>query len=278
MNLYDEVIIEIKKENLFKELYRFQGTNSFEYFDIKTAKFIDTSKDNYIYISNSLDHHKYFALKRIRQLLNKVILQEKGLRISSKDLRDNNNYSTIKKLIFNSDKLQNMYSIRLICDNNIIKLMKENSFSQNEKNIGKTLERVDRRVYGGGFGVADEWKNLIMCLTYFNGYQRIDRNSIISLLSNMRKTGKVNSKENIEFILNSYDYYSFELSPKLESNFTKYEIMNSIEQILKNGTYSQESELANNPTKTIKKVVEDYERGKEKILTLLDKYYTSKTN
>ena len=117
-----------------------------------------------------------------------------------------------------------------------------------------------------------------MCLTYFNGYQRIDRNSIISLLSNMRKTGKVNSKENIEFILNSYDYYSFELSPKLESNFTKYEIMNSIEQILKNGTYSQESELANNPTKTIKKVVEDYERGKEKILTLLDKYYTSKTN
>ena len=208
MNLYDEVIIEIKKENLFKGLYRFQGTNSFEYFDIKTAKFIDTSKDNYIYISNSLDHHKYFALKRIRQLLNKVILQEKGLRISSKDLRDNNNYSTIKKLIFNSDKLQNMYSIRLICDNNIIKLM----------------------------------------------------------------------KENIEFILNSYDYYSFELSPKLESNFTKYEIMNSIEQILKNGTYSQESELANNPTKTIKKVVEDYERGKEKILTLLDKYYTSKTN
>ena len=45
MNLYDEVIIEIKKENLFKELYRFQGTNSFEYFDIKTAKFIDTSKE-----------------------------------------------------------------------------------------------------------------------------------------------------------------------------------------------------------------------------------------
>lgn len=278
MSLYNDVICDIKRQEVAKEQYRFQGGNSFECFDIKTSKFVDSSRDSYVYLSNSLDHHKYFTIKRIRQLLNKQILKEEELQISCKDLRNNDTYPRIKNLVLNSEKLQDMYSVCLLCDNNAVTLMKENSFPQNKKIIGKSLERVDRRVYGGGFGVASEWKDLLTCLTYFNGYQRIDRNSIITLLANMRTSGRVNNKENIEFLFTNPSYYHFEPSPKLESDFTKYEIINALEQILENSTYSPESTLAENPNKTIKKVVEDYERGREKVLTLLNKHCNDKIN
>ncbi len=273
MSLYDEVITSVKEERITTDFYRFQGANSFDYFDIKNSTFLNDSRNSYVYLSHSIDHHKYFTLKRIRQLLNSMVLQEEGLQVSCKYLRDNNSYSNIQHLILNSDKLQSLYSVRLICDRNAIMLMKENSFYQYEKDKGRPIERVDRKVYGGGFGVAAEWTTLLECLTYFNGYHRIDKNSIITLLSNMRKTGKVTCKDNISFIFSNPAYYRFELSPKLESDFTKYDIMESLEQICENGTYSPTSSLGENPSKTIKQVVEDYEQGREKVLTLLDKHY-----
>ncbi len=273
MSLYSEVIEKVREEDISAELYRFQGGNSFNYFDIGSSSFLDSSRDSYIYLSQSLDHHKYFTIRRIRQLLNSVVLQEEDLQISCKHLRNNDHFSTIKNLVLNSDKLQSLYSVRLICDRNAITLMKENSFSQSDKNNEKSVERVDRRVYGGGFGVSAEWKDLLACLTYFNGFQRIDRNTIVSLLSNMRISGRVTCKDNIDFVFSNPDYYRFVLSPKLESDFTKYDIMESLERICENGIYSPRSSLAKKPSKTIKKVVEDYEIGREKVLTLIDKHY-----
>ena len=55
----------------------------------------------------------------------------------------------------------------------------------------------------------------------------------------------------------------------------KYEIMETLEKIYDDGSYSPDSSLAKNPSKTIKKIVEDYERGKEKVLTLMDKHYNN---
>ena len=54
--------------------------------------------------------------------------------------------------------------------------------------------------------------------------------------------------------------------------------MNGLERILEKGTYSPTSELGKHPKETIKKVVESYEAGKEKVLIMLENQYKKKNN
>ena len=144
-----------------------------------------------------------------------------------------------------------------------------------EKQIGKkSIERVDRRVYGGGYGIATEWKELLGYLTYFNASQKINRYDIINILEKMRQTGKINQKENISFLLEQIDNYQFKLNPDLESDFTKYKIMNILEVIMEKELYMKNSTLGKYPSKTIKEVVNEYESGKRKVLEKMkDKTY-----
>ena len=269
MSLYQRVVMDLKQLDAIKEIYRFQGASSFQHFDFRTSRFNELSGTGYVYFSESLDHHKYFTTRRIRQMLNRIVLVTSPYEISCHDLRTDHSYRAIKDLIINSDKLHDMYSIRLICDRNASELISSNCVYQKEKTTSRAIERVDRRVYGGGYGVADEWKELLTYLTYFNAYQKIDRKSILQLLSNMRTTGRVNNKENINFILGDASSYSIELNPALESDFTKYKIMNCLESIIDQGLYLPGSSLDTEPTQTIKNVVEDYEKRKQKTLRLL---------
>lgn len=275
MALYQEVIEELKKENQVTELYRFQGAKSFEYFDIRKASFDEKCIDHYAYFSSSVDHHKYFSIRRIRQLLNRIVLKDTPYQISSKDIRDSDTYPKIKNLVLNNEKLQDLYSIRLIVNNYYRELLKENCMRPEEKQIGKkSIERVDRRVYGGGYGIATEWKELLGYLTYFNASQKINRYDIINILEKMRQTGKINQKGNISFLLEQIDNYQFKLNPDLESDFTKYKIMNILEVIMEKELYIKNSTLGKYPSKTIKKVVNEYERGKRKVLEKMkDKTY-----
>ena len=275
MSLYGKVIDDIRKENVSTDLFRFQGGKSFEHFDIKTSTFLDVSRDSYVYLSKSLDHHKYFTIKRIKQLLNRVVLYEKKLQITRKHLQDITNYRTIKNAILNSDKIQNLYSVQLICDRNTITLLKENCFSNRKKPNETAVEKVDSTYYGGGYGITSDWKELFECLTFFNGYHRIDREDIISLVANMRRMNRINGKDDIDINPENPEYYRFSLSPRLESNFTKYAIMDSLEKICDDKSYSPNGTLAKHPSKTIKTIVEDYEKRREKILALIDKHYNN---
>ncbi len=278
MSLYREVVTKLRTEDFTTELFRFQGANSIGYYDIETHTFTETPKDNYVYISASPEHHKYFAVRRIKQLINDEILDDTPYFISKKDLRDRKAYSTIKRLVLNSDKLKDIYSVRFITDRSIIGLFKENSFGQSKKIEGKPIERVDKKTYSGGYGISEDWKDLLLCLTYFDGYQRIDRKSIVQLIATMKASGKIDSKENITAILTNPGAVAYSLSPKVEANFTKYDIMNGLERILEKGTYSPTSELGKHPKETIKKVVESYETGKEKVLIMLENQYKKKNN
>lgn len=277
MSLYSEVISELRDKNSIRELYRFQGANSFGYYNIRTSTFEGTPNDNYVYLSGSLDHHEYFSVKRIKQLINSEVLKDTPYTISSKDLRDMESYPIIKNLVLNNERLTDLYSVRLITASSAIRLMRENSFLNCKKPEEKAVERVDRRVYGGGYGVSAEWKDLLLNLTYFDGYQRIDKDSIINLLATMKATGRINNKDNIDFILGNPEYYSYGMSPGLQNPFTKYDIMNALERILEKGTYSETSELGERPKETIRKVVDNYERGKGKVLTLLESHYKSES-
>ena len=276
MSLYREAIRELNQEDLVKEMYRFQGANSYEHFNIKTSKYNQNTIDNYLYFSKSIDHHEYFTIKRIRQLLNKLLEEETDYKLTLKELGESNSYTHIKNFILNTEKLEDLYSIKLVTNKNIDQLLKENSFKLEEKRKPGSVEKVDRRVYGGGYGITKEWKELLYALTYFTSFHTIDKKDIIELLQNMRRTGRLNRKDNIDFILKNPENYKFQLSPSIQSDFTKYQIINCLEEILENGTYIKESELGQNPTKTIRKIIDDYERGKEKVLTIFDNYYINR--
>ncbi len=272
MSIYKETIELLKLSGTASELYRFQGAKSYGHFNIRTSKFNTDERDSYVYFSSGMDHHKYFTMKRIRQMINKMILDGTPYEISSRDLRDFEDYKRIRDIVINSDKLEDLYSVKLITDHNFTGLIKDNAFFQQDKATGKPIEKVDRRVYGGGYGVATDWKDLLSALTLFNGYQKIDRNAIIELLAYMRRTGKVNQKENMNFLLMNSANYNYELNPSVESTFTKYKIMEALEKILEEGTYNPEGELGKHPTETIKRVVEDYEANKSKVLRILDNH------
>ena len=273
MSLYKKVVLELTNNDYTKELYRFQGASSFEHFDFRTSRFTDNSKDAYVYFSASLEHHKYFTNKRIRQLLNKIVLKDTPYLISSHDIKYNDdNYKQIKRLIINTDKLKDMYSIKLISNRNAYDLISSNCIIQSHKSKEKVIERVDRRVLGGGYGLPGEWKELLIYLTYFSAYQKIDRKDILVLIDNIRENGKVNDKNNINFIMDNNDNYKVELTKSIESDFTKYKIIECLETIIDDGLYLEDSELGKSPSKKIKEVVVDYEKGKSKILSLLNKH------
>jgi len=262
MALYNSVVEKLKEEDYSKELYRFQGSNSYNCIKPNTI-----DNNGYLYFSNSLDHHKYFSLKRIKQLLNKE-LQELDLSLSLQYLHNPETYSYIKRLVINSENIKDLYSYRLVYDKNYLSLIKDNYFYQDNKPSNSTIERVDRRVYGGGYGVKDEWKDLLSYLTLFISKQEITREDVLLILSNMKKTNKINYKNNLDHIIDS-ELSNITLSEYLKSDFTKYDIMNTLELIIEKGLYNPNSELGKEPTKTIKEVVNHYQKTKEKTLQLL---------
>ena len=148
MSLFNNTIETLEKEGAVHELYRFQGGRSNCCFDPETSEFVDMP--SYIYLSKSLDHHKYFAVKRIKQLLTESVLSETKYDITTKDLHNLSTYRTIRRMVLNSELIPHLDSIKLVCDTSFIGLIRENSFNNNNKHNAKPIvERVDHNRYGG---------------------------------------------------------------------------------------------------------------------------------
>ena len=269
MSLYRETCLDLLQDGTCKEVYRFQGARTYSRFNINNSQ-----NDGYIYYSNSLDHHMYFTLKRLRQILSDALQDKTGDRLSSMSIQNLEVYSTLRDLIYHTNNLNQVHSFRIACSRDFDTLAKENYILHERKeHPGKYIERVDRRVFGGGYGLADEWKKLFIALSYFSADKRISREDLIQLIQNMRKTGKINKRDNINFMFN--DNYSYQINSNLFSDFNKYHIINLLETIIEKDLVSSTSSLALNSTKTIKEVVSNYEKGREKVLSSLDRrhYY-----
>lgn len=98
MSFYSEIIYDLIKKDFIKELYRFQGAYSYDYYNTKTSSFNITPNDSYVYLSGSLDHHKYFSIKRIKQLINRDVLRDTPYRLSNKYLSNIETYSKKSEL------------------------------------------------------------------------------------------------------------------------------------------------------------------------------------
>lgn len=267
MALYREISHELLDSELAREIYRFQGAKTQSRLNVR-----DNTDGKYIYFSNSLEHHMHFTLKRIKQLLNTELLKEEGISFNAANLKDTDTSRRIKHLIISLDNLDDLCSHRLVCSKSFDGLIKDNFvFNNRKKGQTRYIERVDRRVSGGGYGICDEWKELLCYLTFFNASTRISRKDLIKLITVMRTTGRISRRENMRFLLGDSSKYNYDINPNILSDFNKYNIINMLETILEKGVALPTSELSTDPKGTIKSVVEDYERGREKTLEMLGK-------
>lgn len=271
MTTYDFIINKLKEEELFKEFYRFQGGDSFEYYNIKNNCFDDIN-DHYIYFSSTKNHHYYFTIRRIRQLINAVILKDSPYIISNKQLKEEKRFQRICNLVINSGYIRKLNSVSLICDRNYYNLLRENSVSSEMKNGKKLIERVDRRVYGGGFGIVEEWLDLFEDLTLFSSNLRITDSDLEKLLENMKRKGKLTNPLLIEKILEEKNR-KYVIKDSVFNDFHKYNIMNDLELICEKGLCVDSSELNKMPSQTIKKILSSYQQNREKVLRLVDEGY-----
>ena len=269
MSLYRDTSIELGKEIQTKEFYRFEGA--------KTCSKLNSSNQNdsgYIYISKSQDHHMYFTMRRLKQALNALYIEETGESLTNGSIRSNETYPVIRDLVLYGSSISPLYSYRLITPSSFERLIKENCIRNDQpKNGKKYVERVDKRVYGGGYGLADEWKNLLLYITFFTAQTRISKNDLYDLIIKMRQTGKLTSKDHLQDIIANHDRYTYEVNPYLESDFNKYNIANALEEIEEKGLVLPTSSLAETPRKVVREVMDEYERGREKTLELIGKRY-----
>lgn len=265
MALYREISQELLDSELGREIYRFQGAKTLSRLDVG-----DNYDGRYIYFSNSLEHHMHFTLKRIKQLLNTELLKEEGISFNANNIKNTETSSRIKHLIISLDNLDDLCSYRLVCSKAFDGLIKDNFvFNNRKKGQTRYIERVDRRVSGGGYGICDEWKELLCYLTFFDASMRINRKDLIKLITAMRTTGRISRRENMRFLLGDSSKYNYDINQNILSDFNKYNIINMLETILEKGIALPTSELSNDPKGTIKSVVETYERGREKTLEML---------
>ena len=271
MTTYKKIIDTLIKEERVTEFYRFQGSNSFEYFNIKSNKF-DNNK-HYIYISGTKNHHYYFTIRRIRQLLNKVVLNNTPYNISNRELENEESFKKIVNIVLNQENIKNLKSISLIIDNTYYQLLKENSvYNMAKKESSNLIERVDRKIYKGGYGVSNAWLDLLNDLTFFSSYIRITSIDILNILKNMRREKKLTSPYLISNILDSKERV-YRLSDNLYNDFQKYNIMNDLETIYEEKLYFEGSSFGSNPSKNIKNILTSYQKNREKVLRLVENSY-----
>lgn len=250
-------------------LYRFQGGNSYPSFNIQG----DTCKvgqiNHYTYFSKSMEHHKYFVSKRLKQLINKMAFDEKGLVISNRNLADNDFYKKVIKDIASSDKVSDLQSLRFLVDSNFIELIEQNYEYNSDKTKGsKIIERVDRRISGGGYGIGNEWLSLFNSLTILYYKKDITRDNLITMLKAIR-SGYKSKIESVEFLMEPTNQII--VNNAIYSDFTKFKIMESLEEILDKGLYKEDSQLGKKPTVMIKKITNDYCKLRDESLREIQK-------
>ena len=267
MTLLEEWITDLIAENYVYSLYRFQGTNSYKKFFYNGKNLMYDISDSYTYLSKSKEHHEYFVKRRIDQM----VLQETG-------------YNPKKGIIYRycpelpdiKQKFANINSQEIKTEaisfhimNSSYKLIEDNSFYCDNtgrilKEIENTPERIDTKKFGGGYGLNQDWLRFFFLSTICTDYTPINKEDIIDYLNQL--TYITNDQATVK----DDHKKRFYLSSSLESPFTKYELIETLENIVLTKSLLPSSELAKEPKKTIKTFVKKYEQSREKALYQLD--------
>ncbi len=243
--------------------YRFQGGNSKEMYNVTRQTFGISDFDKYVYLSASLKHHQYFTGKRVRQVLSAISSEELGLIVSKNNMRDNEQYRSFKNLILHSPNLGSLKSLKLYTIPYLAEMLQFNSrFQSSSKCKPYTVERVDRRVFNGGYGLCKEWLELFDKLTLCCSVKKITREDMIFFLQNLRY--KLEAKENA-INLKHEGTSKLIISENIADPFFKYQIIEAFEKLIDKGLII-DGDMLESSAEVGKQLVKSYLQEREKLL------------
>lgn len=271
MTLYEELYYQLS--NLPK-YYRYEGLNSYQHFSFNTGELLE-NKENYIYFSINDKHHFYYVSKRLKQLVDEKFLYETKYSITRKTIINSEKFQEIIQKI-ESEPLEDVPVSIEFCTSFLMKKLLMNNYVRNTKKShgDYRIERVDVSQRGGGYGFYGEWLEVFQILTLIYSYQEITKEDLIQYVYNYRER-IINPNFQISPVsfLNNPNKRIIVLNESLQNNFSKYKLMNAIQNILEKKLYLCDSYLGKQGEEGAKKIIQEYSQEREKILALLEENY-----
>lgn len=242
-------------------------------FRIKNPLSPDDNSDFYTYFSKSNMHSNYFLVKKMFGIIDtKYDINLKSLTSSNYESKLDRAIEALKNDSSSFDFIDYQYFIFAAIDD----LMKENAYSNRNKpeNGFGLLERVDTHTFGGGYGLADSWKELMDLVIVFNRTNIIDKSCVINFLSELRDISlerRISSFGEIYRMIASIRDFSSPCNIN-ESIFTRnysLSIEDKLYEIIQKGLCKPNSNLALKPKESIHMLTQQVNMEKKKVLSAI---------
>lgn len=267
MTILEEWKEKMIEDKTFHTFYRVQGGLSYEKFSLNEKAVVYNSKEKYTYFSESREHHQYYKTKRIDQL----VLRNDNPMQKRDYLATNSLYVYRYQLPRIKENFKSMEAnrVNIKCFSfyfleDAFQLIKENSVYYMKRIVDNIPRRVDIKVNGGGYGLNDEWLRLFYLSTFMTEIISIEKEDIEIYLS------KLSYLLSSEIEIGNEQKRRMIISSHLSSPFTKYELMDTLENIVEKGLTTPNSTLQKRPRQVIKTFVKSYENKREEAKRWLD--------
>lgn len=271
MTLYEEMYYNMANLSKF---YRFEGFSTYSYFSFQESEYLSNVL-NYVYFSRTEKHHDYFVTRRLRQFIFQEILEDSKNCHLKKRLLDSGSFNEILKCIENYSFDDKLLSIEFSLSPIMKQLLFKNTISNRFKTTNdRRVEKVDYNTYGGGYGFCEEWLKVFNLLTYFYSYRRVTKDNILDFLYAMRRNvieGRTIINP-VSFLLEPRNKV-IKVNNKIYSDFSKYELMDALQNIVDGGLYFENSLFAVDSNEKIRRIIRNYNFERECLLDLADSIY-----
>jgi hypothetical protein len=268
MTIYEDLLYKLDN---YPKFYRFEGYTSYPYFNNKdNSLFINL--DSYIYFSSTFKHHNYYTNKKIRAYIDKEIMRPMGISFNRKYIIDREVFNEIEFNLINSE-ISKFSSISFITSSSMNDILYKNTISNKRKGSNdRRIERVDTTKSGGGYGLPDLYLYLFDLLTFAYTYQRITKDNLVEYLHILRyNLTTTKDKINPTSFLNNNSLKSIRINKNVFNDFSKYDILNTLQEIIDKELYFNDSIFTN--INVFRVVLNTYLKEKEEFNDLLDKEY-----
>ena len=231
MKTFDELCLNM--QYISASLYRFQGYQSVNYVNPYDFSFLNYL-ERYVYFSANEQHHYTYIRKKLYNYFWKIAKKELHVSLQKKDLLSLQNYHDIMDLLEKEN--QTFTSIQIYFCKEFMQLIELYAISNKIKRTGSLqVEKVDPHNYSCGYGFTHEWLNLLYKMSLLYVFYNFTKNDILETFQILRKNiiGCTPKMNYVYYLADAQKYY--QMNPFLNNPFLKYEIMNLLEILEKNG-------------------------------------------
>lgn len=273
MRLLQDYTQDLQEKIPVSSLYRIQGIGSFPYISINHHQLVFNCLDNYVYFSRTKSHHSYYSSKKCRFFL-KELGKEAFKQEPIYNFKLTSTCEAIRQQIKLKKTFPTIYSYQIIISRYFEQLLCENAITRKKlANEDGTPELSDRARHGGAYGLKEEWLNLLSSFSAITIENKIEKDEMMSYLEMIHKRSLgILSREQLEDLLPmGKSIYAF--NGALFSPYSKYGVMESLEQIIEEQKCPQESSLLKSPITSIRTIVTEYETFREQTTKELEKVF-----